>query len=97
MTMRKQSSADRRARAGPAAAAARRVRSCGGRGARGGGAAVVAAVVRLGGVAGLVAGGQLEDHVEGLPPLVSHQTHRALVHNLVQDHQVVVLQLAVRS
>ena len=38
---------------------------------------------------------KLQDHVEGLPPLVPHQTDRGLVHHLVEDHQVVVLQLTV--
>ena len=41
--------------------------------------------------------GQLQDHVQGLPPLVPHQADRALVHHLVQDHQVVVLQHGVRN
>ena len=39
---------------------------------------------------------QLQDHVQGLPPLVAHQADRALVHHLVQDHKVVVLQHGVR-
>lgn len=33
------------------------------------------------------------DHVEGLPPLVPHEAHRALFHHPTQRHQVVVLAL----